>query len=91
MLHNINKNQEVMKQLHTFAVAKKANKPLIKMAVENLFGVKVVKIRITQKKPKIRITGRTRAKIKVAGVKKAIVTLAANQKIPLFEFEAEKK
>ena len=35
-----------------------ANKPLVKEALEKLFNVKVEKIRITIRKPKLRMAGR---------------------------------
>lgn len=51
----------------------KANKPLVKEALEKLFNVKVDKVRISIRKPKNRIANRR--PIKGVYEKKAIVTL----------------
>lgn len=66
---------------YTFEVAPDANKLVIKDAVQRLFGVHVTKVNT------IRIPGRLRRRgqhyITASGYKKAIVTLAAGQKIDL--------
>lgn len=50
-----------------------ANKPLVKEALEKLFNVKVEKIRIAIRKPKLRMAGRR--PVQGRSTKKAFVTL----------------
>jgi len=68
---------------YTFIVDMKANKPEIRKAVEELFKVKVEKVRTMRVKGKPKrfrnSVGRT------PDVKKAIVTLGEGEKIELFE------
>ena len=64
-----------------FKVHYKANKINLKKNIEKIFKVNVTKINIINKRPKMKITrGR---KVKVAGFKKAIVTLKKGQNIDL--------
>ena len=64
-----------------FKVHYKANKINLKKNIEKIFKVNVTKINIINKRSKIKITrGR---KVKVAGFKKAIVTLKKGQNIAL--------
>ena len=64
-----------------FKVHYKANKINLKKNIEKIFKVNVTKINIINKRSKIKITrGR---KVKVAGFKKAIVTLKKGQNIGL--------
>ena len=64
-----------------FKVHYKANKINLKKNIEKIFKVNVTKINIINKKSKIKITrGR---KVKVAGFKKAIITLKKGQNIDL--------
>ena len=64
-----------------FKVHYKANKINLKKNIEKIFKVNVTKINIINKRSKIKITrGR---KVKVAGFKKAIVTLKKVQNIDL--------
>ena len=64
-----------------FKVPNKANKKNLKKNIEKIFKVNVTKINIINKKSKIKITrGR---KVKVAGFKKAIITLKKGQNIDL--------
>tara|TARA_Y100000746_G_scaffold206385_1_gene194088 strand:+ start:151 stop:441 length:291 start_codon:yes stop_codon:yes gene_type:complete len=64
-----------------FKVPNKANKKNLKKNIEKIFKVNVTKINIINKRSKIKITrGR---KVKVAGFKKAIVTLKKGQNIDL--------
>ena len=64
-----------------FKVHYKANKINLKKNIEKIFKVNVTKINIINKRPKIKITrGR---KVKVAGFKKAIITLKKGQNIDL--------
>jgi large subunit ribosomal protein L23 len=69
---------------YTFAVARDANKFLIKAAVEAEFKVTVVGVRVVSVRPKQKRRGR-RTPGMVPGWKKAVVTLAAGDKIELFE------
>ena len=68
----------------SFIVARKANKIDIQRAVERAFKVKVEKVRIVNKRPRLkkrfgRVVG------KVSGYKKAYVQLAPGEKIDFFE------
>ena len=64
-----------------FKVHYKANKINLKKNIEKIFKVNVTKINIINKKSKIKVTrGR---KVKVAGFKKAIITLKKGQNIDL--------
>ena len=77
---------------YAFLVDSRANKAIVKRAVEDIFKVDVVSVRVINVPAKRRRYSRSRqigkkAKqaIRQAGWKKAIVKLAANQKIDLFE------
>ena len=64
-----------------FQVVKSADKKNIKKSIEKIFKVNVTKINIINKKSKVKTTrGR---KVKVAGFKKAIITLKKGQNIDL--------
>jgi len=67
---------------YTFSVDKRANKIQVKVAVEELFNVKVVKVNIINCLPKKKRVGQ-HAGFKPA-VTKAIVTLAAGSTIEIF-------
>jgi large subunit ribosomal protein L23 len=69
---------------YTFAVARDANKFLVKAAVESEFKVTVLDVRIVNVKPKQKRRGRRTPGI-VPGWKKAVVTIAPGDKIELFE------
>ena len=69
---------------YTFAVARSANKFLIKAAVEAEFKVTVLDVRVISVRPKQKRRGR-RTMGTVPGWKKAVVTIAAGDKIELFE------
>jgi large subunit ribosomal protein L23 len=75
---------ETERNNYTFAVARDANKLEIKAAVEAEFRVSVVGVRVLNVKPKHKRRGR-RTPGTVPGWRKAVVTLAAGQKIELFE------
>jgi len=68
---------------YVFEVAPRANKHQIKDAVQAIFGVKVLDVRTMRMPGKTRRWGRhiTRS----AAWKKAVVTLAAGEKIDLYE------
>ena len=68
---------------YTFEIAPKANKTLVKQAVEKNFGVKVVAVNITVNRGKRKRYG-PRFK-KRPDVKKAVVTLQSGDRINLIE------
>ena len=64
-----------------FKVPSKANKKNIKSNIEKIFKVNVTKVNIINKQSRTKLTrGR---KVKVSGVKKAIITLKKGQSIDL--------
>lgn len=66
-----------------FEVHRDANKPMIKAAVEQLFGVRVEAIRTQQKPGKLRRVGKFSGHR--ADVKKAFVKVADGQQIEFFQ------
>lgn len=68
---------------YTFIVDKRSNKTEIRKAIEDIFNVKVDKVCTINVKGKKKRMGRFEGKR--ADRKKAIVTLKAGHKIPLFE------
>jgi large subunit ribosomal protein L23 len=71
--------------VYTFKVHPSASKPEISDAVEAIWGVQVMKVNTLNRKGKVtraRRTGRAGSK---PDTKRAIVTLAAGNEIPLFE------
>jgi large subunit ribosomal protein L23 len=75
---------ETERNNYTFAVAREANKFQIKAAVEAEFKVDVLGVRVLSVKSKQKRRGRKTLGT-VPGWRKAIVTIAAGQKIELFE------
>jgi large subunit ribosomal protein L23 len=75
---------ETERNNYTFVVARDANKLQIKVAVEAQFRVNVLGVRVVNVKPKEKRRGRRTLGL-VPGWKKAVVTIAAGQKIELFE------
>ena len=75
---------ETERNNYTFAVARHANKFLIKSAVEAEFKVKVLDVRIVSVRSKQKRRGR-RTMGTVPGWKKAIVSIAPGDKIELYE------
>ncbi len=67
--------------VYTFKVNSDANKTQIKKAIEEAFGVKVVKVNTLNTKAKAKRVGRYTGKTKT--FKKAFVTLAEGDKIEL--------
>ncbi len=67
---------------YVFKVRKEATKLKIKMAVEKIYGVKVISVRTINTPSKVRFRGRTKG-IK-SGYKKAIVTLKKGDSIDFF-------
>ena len=72
---------------YTFRVAQDANKLQIKAAIQELFKVEVVTVNVLNTKAKEKTRGRRQRGQKgwTKPWKKAIVTLAAGQKIEFFE------
>lgn len=68
-----------------FAVAKNSTKPQIARAVESIYGVHVENVKVINVKGKRRVSGRVRKPVYVKGWKKALVKLAAGEKIDIFE------
>jgi large subunit ribosomal protein L23 len=69
---------------YVFEVDTRSNKVQIREAVEHVFKVNVMKVRVVNKGPKSGRWGRKRVK-RSSAWKKAIVTVAAGQKIEVFE------
>jgi len=71
---------------YSFIVADSATRTLIKDAVETIYDVKVQRVNIinTSAKRGRRLRSR-RLLIRKSGIKKAIVTLAEGQTLPIFE------
>ena len=69
---------------YAFEVDKRANKLLVKEAVETAFDVKVLGVRMVTVPAKMRRVGR-RSVISESEWKKAIVTLAKGDRIQFFE------
>lgn len=68
---------------YTFRVDREANKIEIKHAVESIFKVDVVQVTTMNVQGKLKRQGRTQGK--TPNWKKAIITLKAGQRIPIFE------
>ena len=68
---------------YAFEVAKEANKPQIKQAVEKAFKVKVTSVNVIKVAGKTRRVGRQL--VSTPSWKKAIVTLRPGDKIEIFE------
>lgn len=69
----------------TFKVARDANKPMIKKAIEEQFKVNVLDLQTMTVHGKSKRRGRTRRESHAQPWKKAIVRLKEGQKIDLFE------
>lgn len=72
---------------YTFIVDRGATKGQIKDAVEKTFGVKVLSVNTTTVAGKGKRTGKKRMSVVQPDKKKAIVKLAKEQKIALFDIE----
>lgn len=64
---------------YVFRVAKNADKPTIKRAVEARYGVRVLRVRVVNRRPRPIRLGRTEGK--VSGFKNAMVRVAEGQSI----------
>jgi large subunit ribosomal protein L23 len=71
--------------VYTFVVAPHANKLQIRDAVESIFNVRVTKVNTLNRKGKRKRNRRTFTFGKRSDTKRAIVTLAAGDRIELFE------
>ena len=71
--------------VYTFVVAPTANKIEIRQAVETIFNVRVVNVNTMNRKGKRKRNRRTGAYGQRVDTKRALVTLAAGDKIDLFE------
>lgn len=71
--------------VYTFLVHPDASKPEIHDAVEAIFGKKVVKVNTMNRKGKVQRTRLSNRKGSRADTKRAYVTLAAGERIELFE------
>jgi large subunit ribosomal protein L23 len=77
--------QEAQKGRFSFRVEKGDRKPAIKKAVEEAFGVTVVKVETAATPHKTYRVGRSRSERQSKRGKRAVVTLGKGQKIDLFE------
>lgn len=69
---------------YVFEVDRRANKNMIKQAVEKAFNVTVLGVNVMMMKPKMGRYGR-RAVVKTSAWKKAVVTLSPGDRIEFFE------
>jgi large subunit ribosomal protein L23 len=71
---------------YTFEVSGEATRTMVKDAVETLFDVKVARVNIVNTPAKRGRRARSRRLlVRRPGYKKALVTLAAGQTLPIFE------
>ena len=75
----------IEENVYTFLVHPDASKPEIHDAVEAIFGKKVVKVNTANRKGKKARARRNSRSGSKPDTKRAIVTLAAGDEIPLFE------
>jgi large subunit ribosomal protein L23 len=71
--------------VYTFVVAPGANKIEIRHAIEAIFGVNVINVNTLNRPGKRKRNRKQQTFGKRADTKRAIVTLAAGQSIPIFE------
>jgi large subunit ribosomal protein L23 len=71
--------------VYTFVVSPDANKVEIRHAVESIFGVNVVKVNTLNRPGKRKRNRRQQTFGKRSDTKRAVVTLAPGQTIPIFE------
>lgn len=80
------KSYDLIEQgVYTFKVHPDASKPEISDAIKSIFNVKVTKVNTLNRKGKRKRDRRTGNYGKRPDTKRAIVTLAAGESIPLFE------
>ncbi len=71
--------------VYTFQIDRRANKIEVRQAVEELFGVRVVKVTTLNRKGKRTRNRRTGAVGRRPDTKRAVVSLAEGDRIDLFE------
>ena len=71
--------------VYTFVVAPDARKIEIRQAVEAIFGVNVVRVNTLNRRGKRKRNRRQQTFGKRSDTKRALVTLASGQSIPIFE------
>ncbi len=71
--------------VYTFKVHPSATKPEIREAVEDIFGVTVLKVNTMNRKGKKKRDRRSGGYSKLSDTKRALVTLAVGDSIELFE------
>ena len=80
------KSYQLLEQgVYTFKVSRDASKPEISDAIRDIFNVKVVKVNTLNRKGKRVRDRKTGAFGKRPDTKRALVTLASGETIPLFE------
>ena len=75
----------IEQNVYTFKVDPRASKPEIHDAIEEIFGVKVVKVNTLNRKGKTQRNRRSNRLGKRSDSKRALVTVAAGDRIELFE------
>ena len=71
---------------YVFEVADDATRTMIKDAIEQVFNVTVLKVNVVNSPAKRSRRARSRqVKVRKSGFKKAVVTLAPTDRIPIFE------
>jgi len=70
---------------YTFEVDRLANKQQLKEAIEELYGVTVLRVNTTTRNASVKKTGKRRLNKPVAQVKKAMATLKEGDSIELFD------
>lgn len=74
--------------LYTFVVSPEANKLQVAKAVADKYNVKVLSVKIINSKPKIKSQRRARTSYSTGKTKKALVQLAKDQKLAIFEAQS---
>ncbi|MBV6395936.1 MAG: 50S ribosomal protein L23 [Anaerolineales bacterium] len=73
-------------QQYTFEIASDASRTMVKDAIETMYDVSVVRVNIINTAAKRSRRARSRRLlVRKSAIKKAIVTLAAGQTLPMFE------
>ncbi|KKR07788.1 MAG: 50S ribosomal protein L25, large subunit ribosomal protein L23 [Candidatus Peregrinibacteria bacterium GW2011_GWE2_39_6] len=72
---------------YSFIVRNKTNKVVIKKIIEDLYGIKILKVNIHSLPKKTRIVGRGRSISKRPLTKRATITLEKGQKLDIHKFK----
>lgn len=80
--------QQAKSGLYTFIVASEANKLQVAKAVAEKYSVKVLSVKIINSKPKIKSQRKARSTYSTSKIKKALVQLAKDQKLAIFEAQS---